>query len=275
VVSARTVAAIRALFPDDEEAVSRAIDTIPEGERVRLAALRVSGGSRAKLDEAIALAKLDWRDLLVEAGFADDVDAHERWIPFSHERAMKAAIAEAERARGSTGDNPWVGCVIVAEGVIVARGHTQGPGEDHAEIGALHEARANKADLARATLYSTLEPCSFHGRTPACAKVIAESGVPRLVTGIRDPNPRVDGAGVEIVSAAGLHVIEGVCSDEIRRQLGSWIVRYHPHEPLARARRMLGIVRTSRDEPEIAALLAQIYAIDPDEARAIARRALE
>ena len=87
-----------------------------------------------------------------------------------HLHWMRQAIAEAERARGKTGDNPWVGCVIVsAEGLAVGRGHTQGPGEDHAEVGALREARGAGAALPACTLYSTLEPCSFHGRTPSCA----------------------------------------------------------------------------------------------------------
>jgi diaminohydroxyphosphoribosylaminopyrimidine deaminase/5-amino-6-(5-phosphoribosylamino)uracil reductase len=172
----------------------------------------------------------------------------------NHETAMRAAIGEAERARGSTGDNPWVGSVVVEGGEIVARAHTQGPGEDHAEIGALRQARARGVVLSRAMLYSTLEPCSFHGRTPACAKVIAESGVLRLITGIRDPNPRVDGQGAAIVRAAGIEVIEDVCSAEIRRQLGLWIFRYHPHEPTRRARAML-----TQDEDAIAQALADAY----------------
>lgn len=182
---------------------------------------------------------------------------------------MAAAIAEAEGARGSTGDNPWVGSVIVLGDVVVARGRTQGPGEDHAEIGALRQARQLGIDLGQATLFSTLEPCSFHGRTPACARVIAESGVRRLVTGMRDPHPRVDGAGVAIVRGAGIEVVEGVCEDEIRRQLGSWIVRYHPHEPLARARSMGHL-----DRAGIAGALASAYAIDLAVAEEIARRAL-
>src|SRR5438132_13413834 len=90
-----------------------------------------------------------------------------------HEAPMRAAIAEAERARGKTGDNPWVGCVIAdANGNVIARGHTQGPGEDHAEIVALIEAKGLGHDVRGLTLYSTLEPCSFHGRTPACSRVI-------------------------------------------------------------------------------------------------------
>lgn len=50
-------------------------------ERIRFAALRVSGGDLPRLRDAIALAQIDWRDLLVAAGFADDHRAHERWEP--------------------------------------------------------------------------------------------------------------------------------------------------------------------------------------------------
>lgn len=148
----------------------------------------------------------------------------------SHDEAMmRAAIEEAERARGSTGDNPWVGCVICDEsGAIVAAGHTQGPGEDHAEIVALRRVKELGLSLERATLYSTLEPCSFHGRTPACAKAIVTSGVRRVVTAIRDPNPLVDGAGNQILRDAGIEVIEGVCAAQVTRSLGDWIRAYHP-----------------------------------------------
>ncbi|MEO7093112.1 MAG: bifunctional diaminohydroxyphosphoribosylaminopyrimidine deaminase/5-amino-6-(5-phosphoribosylamino)uracil reductase RibD [Polyangiales bacterium] len=146
-----------------------------------------------------------------------------------HEAQMRLAIAEAERARGITGDNPWVGCVIVdAGGRVLGRGHTQGPGEDHAEIAAARDAKANGHDLAGATLYSTLEPCSFHGRTPACARAIVERGIARVVIGLHDPNPRVDGEGVRILRAAGIEVIEGVCEDEVLGQLEAWVLAHHP-----------------------------------------------
>lgn len=179
---------------------------------------------------------------------------------------MLAAIAEGELARGTTGDNPWVGCVIVVDGAIVARGHTQGPGEDHAEIVALRRAMELGVELARARLYSTLEPCSFHGRTPACARVIAESGVRTVVVGIGDPHPRVDGVGVEMVRAAGVEVIEGIQAPAIRRQLAAWIVEHHPHEVLRRARSIAG------DVDEVATALVSIYGIDEGAARGFAER---
>jgi diaminohydroxyphosphoribosylaminopyrimidine deaminase/5-amino-6-(5-phosphoribosylamino)uracil reductase len=124
-------------------------------------------------------------------------------------------------------------------------------------------------------MYSTLEPCSFHGRTPACSRVIVASGISRVVTGMRDPNPRVDGEGARILREAGVEVIEGVCEDEVRRQLGRWVLHYHPHEPLRRARALaaaLGDASRPADEllatdgavrARVLAALAEVYAVDP------------
>jgi diaminohydroxyphosphoribosylaminopyrimidine deaminase/5-amino-6-(5-phosphoribosylamino)uracil reductase len=168
---------------------------------------------------------------------------------------MRLAIEEGELARGTTGDNPWVGCVIVsAGGELLGRGHTLGPGEDHAEIAASRDAQARGYSVVGATLYSTLEPCSFHGRTPACSRSIAERGVARVVIGMRDPHPRVDGEGIRILRSAGVEVSEGVCETEVRRQLGPWVLAQHPQEALRRAQGL--------PEAERAAKLAAIYGVD-------------
>ena len=180
-----------------------------------------------------------------------------------HEEHMRAAIAEAERARGQTGDNPWVGCVIVDEhGAQVARGCTQGPGEDHAEVVAIAAARARGVDLSRATLYSTLEPCSFHGRTPACSLAVIAAGIPRIVTGIRDPNPRVDGIGLRMLREGGVEVVEDVCTREVTHQLAEWIFRQHPHEPLRRARALWSALDGARTE--MLRQLADHYGVAPE-----------
>ena len=172
-----------------------------------------------------------------------------------YETWLRLAMEEAELARGTTGDNPWVGCVIVSErGELLGRGHTLGPGEDHAEVAAARYAHARGYDVASATLYSTLEPCSFHGRTPACSRSIAERGIARVVIGMRDPHPRVDGEGIRILRAAGIDVIEGVCETEVRRQLGLWVLEQHPHDVLRRAELLPRQQRVLR--------LAEIYGID-------------
>jgi diaminohydroxyphosphoribosylaminopyrimidine deaminase/5-amino-6-(5-phosphoribosylamino)uracil reductase len=168
---------------------------------------------------------------------------------------MQLAIQEAELARGSTGNNPWVGCVIVSlQSELLGRGHTLGPGEDHAEIAAARDAHVRGRDVVGATLYSTLEPCSFHGRTPACSRAVIERGIARVVIGMRDPHPRVDGLGIRILRDAGIEVVEGVCELEIRRQLGAWVLEQHPHELLRRAGAL--------PPQQRAALLAELYAVD-------------
>jgi diaminohydroxyphosphoribosylaminopyrimidine deaminase/5-amino-6-(5-phosphoribosylamino)uracil reductase len=168
---------------------------------------------------------------------------------------MRLAMEEGDLARGTTGDNPWVGCVIVSPaGSLVGRGHTLGPGEDHAEIAAARYANTHAYSLVGATLYSTLEPCSFHGRTPACSRSIAERGIARVVIGMRDPNPRVDGAGIAILREAGVEVSESVCEAEVRRQLGAWVLEHHPREVLRRAELMPAAQRLAQ--------LAEIYGVD-------------
>jgi diaminohydroxyphosphoribosylaminopyrimidine deaminase/5-amino-6-(5-phosphoribosylamino)uracil reductase len=120
---------------------------------------------------------------------------------------MNAALALAARGLGDTWPNPSVGCVLVREGRVVGRGWTQSGGRPHAEAEAL--ARAGSA-AAGATAYVTLEPCSHHGKTPPCAEALAAAGVTRVVSALRDPDPRVNGGGVARLQAAGVVVEEGL-----------------------------------------------------------------
>ncbi len=131
---------------------------------------------------------------------------------------MRAALALARRGLGSTWPNPSVGCVLVRDGRVVGRGTTAPGGRPHAEAVAL----AHAGDLARgATAYVTLEPCSHHGRTPPCADALIAAGVARVVVACGDPDPRVDGAGVAMLRAAGLDVAVGLLAAEARSlQLG-------------------------------------------------------
>jgi diaminohydroxyphosphoribosylaminopyrimidine deaminase/5-amino-6-(5-phosphoribosylamino)uracil reductase len=131
-----------------------------------------------------------------------------------YERALELA----ERGRGKIGDHPLVGAVVVRDDDIVGEGWYEYDGVRHAEVIALEQA----GDAARgATLYVTLEPCSHHGRTPPCADAVVEAGVARVVVGARDPNPVVDGRGIERIRAAG---IELEVRDDLaaRRQNEAW-----------------------------------------------------
>jgi diaminohydroxyphosphoribosylaminopyrimidine deaminase / 5-amino-6-(5-phosphoribosylamino)uracil reductase len=133
---------------------------------------------------------------------------------------FERALELAERGRGKTGDHPLVGAVVVHDGEVVGEGWYEYEGVRHAEVIALEQA----GDAARgATLYVTLEPCSHHGRTPPCADAVVAAGVARVVVGARDPNPLVDGRGIERLGAAGIEV-ELLDDLAARRQNEAWRV---------------------------------------------------
>ena len=128
------------------------------------------------------------------------------------------ALALAEAARGRTAPNPRVGAAIAVGEELVALGHHERAGLAHAEVAALTSAGGRARG---ATLYSTLEPCNHHGRTPPCTDAIIAAGIARVVIAARDPRSSNEGAhgaesGVDRLRSAGLVVEEGVCADEGR-----------------------------------------------------------
>jgi diaminohydroxyphosphoribosylaminopyrimidine deaminase / 5-amino-6-(5-phosphoribosylamino)uracil reductase len=117
---------------------------------------------------------------------------------------LSLAIGQARMVEGRTSPNPPVGAVVVREGAVVGSGGTQPPGGPHAERVALLEAgaAANGADL-----YVTLEPCTFHGRTPPCTEAIIAAGIRRVYYVARDPDPRNGAGATPLLHAAGIEVI--------------------------------------------------------------------
>jgi diaminohydroxyphosphoribosylaminopyrimidine deaminase/5-amino-6-(5-phosphoribosylamino)uracil reductase len=126
----------------------------------------------------------------------------------------------AHRALGSTSPNPAVGAVLVKDGEVVAEGVTQAAGGDHAEVVALKQA-GEKAKGA--TLYVTLEPCNHYGRTPPCTSAIIDAGVSEVDIAIRDPNPSVDGGGVERLASQNIQTYLGKEAAAVQRQLEAWL----------------------------------------------------
>ncbi len=138
----------------------------------------------------------------------------------SDEAHMARALALAAAVRGATAPNPWVGCVVVSPDGRLHEGATEPPGGPHAEVVAL--ARAG-AGAEGATLYTTLEPCAHHGRTPPCVDAVLSAGVARVVVGVLDPDPQVRGRGVDRLRQAGVEVTVGVGADEVAEQLAPYL----------------------------------------------------
>jgi diaminohydroxyphosphoribosylaminopyrimidine deaminase / 5-amino-6-(5-phosphoribosylamino)uracil reductase len=131
---------------------------------------------------------------------------------------MSRALTEARLGRPSP--NPNVGAVLAKGDQVIAVGHHERAGADHAEVVAL---RAAGDKAAGTTLYVTLEPCNHQGRTAPCTDAIIKAGLARVVVGCRDPNPNVEGGGIERLQQAGLEVVLGVRNAEARALIEPWV----------------------------------------------------
>jgi len=149
---------------------------------------------------------------------------------------MRQALEAAERGRYGASPNPMVGAVLLSrDGDVVSVGAHLRCGGPHAEVAALAEG-AERA--VGGTVVVTLEPCAHQGRTPPCVDALLAAGVSRVVVGTRDPNPLVNGRGVETLRAAGVEVIEGVEEDACRalnRRFFHWAATGRPYVTLKMA----------------------------------------
>jgi diaminohydroxyphosphoribosylaminopyrimidine deaminase/5-amino-6-(5-phosphoribosylamino)uracil reductase len=152
---------------------------------------------------------------------------------------MGVALALGERGRGRTAPNPNVGSIIVKDGRIVGRGWTQPGGRPHAEAMALAKAAP---DARGGTLFVTLEPCAHRSeRGPACADIIAESGIVRVVAAIGDPDKRTNGRGFDRLRAANIVVESGVRSKEAERSMAGFLMRCRHQRPYVTLKLALSI----------------------------------
>ena len=135
----------------------------------------------------------------------------ERISPSRDRHFMRNALNISLRGIGNTWPNPSVGAVVVKNNQIISRGWTQPGGKPHAEIVAL------KKNLFGATLYTTLEPCSHHGKTPPCVDQIIKSKINRVVIGLKDPNPKINGEGIRKLKKKKIKVTIGVLEKEIKK----------------------------------------------------------
>jgi diaminohydroxyphosphoribosylaminopyrimidine deaminase/5-amino-6-(5-phosphoribosylamino)uracil reductase len=124
---------------------------------------------------------------------------------------MRRAIALAKRGLGTASPNPMVGAVVVKGGKVVGEGYHRRAGEAHAEIVALEKA----GQRARGgTLILNLEPCCHTGKTPPCVNSIIKAGLRKVVVAMQDPNPVVNGRGIEMLKKGGIDVKVGLLERE-------------------------------------------------------------
>ncbi len=167
-----------------------------------------------------------------------------------NELYMRQALTLAQRAKGRTSPNPMVGCVIVKDDRIIAKGYHHHCGGVHAEVDALNRL---KEDISGATMYVTLEPCSHHGRQPPCCEAIAKSGVKKVVVATLDPNPIVHGRGIAYLQSHGIDIEVGVCEDEainMNKKFNHFITHKTPYVLIKAAITLDGKIATKTGESQ-------------------------
>jgi len=141
---------------------------------------------------------------------------------------MKMAISLARRGFGTTSPNPMVGAVLVKGTHIVGKGYHKKPGLPHAEIMAINDAKEN---VLGSTLYVNLEPCVHFGRTPPCVDAIKKAGIKKVVVSMLDPNPDMNGKGIEALKKADISVKVGLLENEARKLNEAFVVYMEKKRP--------------------------------------------
>jgi diaminohydroxyphosphoribosylaminopyrimidine deaminase / 5-amino-6-(5-phosphoribosylamino)uracil reductase len=144
------------------------------------------------------------------------------------EEYMRLTLSLARRGTGTTAPNPMVGALVVKGNRIVGKGYHRKAGLPHAEVVALNEAQE---EARGSSLYINLEPCSHQGRTPPCVNAIIKAGVRRVVVAMLDPNPLVNGMGIDTLKKAGIDVKVGLLEDEAKRLNEAFIVYMEKKKP--------------------------------------------
>jgi diaminohydroxyphosphoribosylaminopyrimidine deaminase / 5-amino-6-(5-phosphoribosylamino)uracil reductase len=166
---------------------------------------------------------------------------------------MQRCIDIAGEGLGNTSPNPMVGSVIVHHNKIIGEGYHKKCGGPHAEVNAINSVK-NKALLNESTLFVNLEPCSHYGKTPPCADLIIKSGIKRVVISNVDPNPQVQGKGIEKLKSAGVEVFTGILEHEgeiLNRRFFTFQRKRRPYIILKWAQTSDGFIDYKRDVSDI------------------------
>ena len=139
----------------------------------------------------------------------------------SHSFFMRLALQQAKKTLGNTKENPAVGCVIARNNQLISAGYTDLNGRPHAERNAINFCKTN---LKNSILYTTLEPCSHHGKTPPCVQLIANKRIKRVFFSVKDPDIRSYNKCSKKLKKKGIYVKSGIYSFEIKKFYKSYFL---------------------------------------------------
>ena len=146
------------------------------------------------------------------------------------EKYIARCIQLARNGKCNAAPNPMVGAVIVHNDTIIGEGYHIRCGEAHAEVNAIRSVK-NEDLLKESTIYVSLEPCSHYGKTPPCADLIINKGIPKVVVGCMDPFSLVAGRGIQKMRDAGIDVTVGVLEQECRQLIHRFITFHTLQRP--------------------------------------------
>ena len=145
---------------------------------------------------------------------------------------MRRCFDLAKLGRGSVSPNPIVGAVLVHNDRVIGEGYHQHYGGPHAEVNAVNSvSEPDRHLIPKSTLYVSLEPCCFHGKTPACTDLILKNNIKKVVIGCLDPNPKVNGLGAKKLTEAGIEVISAVLENEASQLIAEFRVNSIQKKP--------------------------------------------
>lgn len=154
---------------------------------------------------------------------------------------MTRAIALAKRGLFTANPNPMVGCVLVNDGVIIGEGWHQVAGDPHAEINAIADAKNHGNEVKGSSVFVSLEPCSFQGKTGPCSDALIVAGVKKVFYGMQDPNPKVAGQGIEQLQNAGIEVFGPLLEKDARELNPGFIKRMEQGLPFVRVKMAMSL----------------------------------
>ena len=170
----------------------------------------------------------------------------------SDEIYMRRCIDLALKGIREVAPNPMVGCVIVYKGKIIGEGYHETYGQAHAEVNAINQV-SDKELLKKSKLYVSLEPCTHKGKTKPCTDLILKHEIPEVIIGVKDPNPKVSGKGIDKLKKAGVKVKVKVLEDlcfEINKRFFTFFQKQRPYVILKWAQTRDGYLDKIRDDEE-------------------------